>query len=177
VPVERIAGAIHTVRGQRVMLDVDLAALYGVPTRRLNEQVKRNRARFPADFMFRLTGAEAANLKSQFATSSLDWGGRRTFPCVFTEHGALMLANVLKSPAAARVSVRIVRAFVALRGMLAQHAELSRKLDELERRYDEQFASVFQAIRRLMEPPPAPPRPRIGFMTAGERSEAKGSRS
>jgi hypothetical protein len=177
LPVERIANAIHTVRGQRVMLDADLAALYGVSTKRLNEQVRRNRNRFPPDFAFQLTDDESGRLRSQIATSNTGRGGRRYTALAFTEHGALMLANVLKSPAATQVSVRIVRAFVTLRGMLAEHAELARKLDDLERRYDAQFASVFQAIRRLMEPPPVPERRRIGFVAAAERRGGTSARS
>ena len=163
VPADEIAQAIHVIRGQRVMLDADLAALYGVTTRRLNEQVRRNQARFPADFMFRLTRDEVAILKSQFATSSSAWGGRRKLPSAFTEHGAVMLASVLNSPVAVEASVLVVRAFVQLRGMLAAHDELARKLDELERKYDSEFRSVFDAIRRLMDPPSPSGGKRIGF--------------
>ena len=162
VPGERVESAIHVVRGQRVMLDADLAVLYGVTTKRLNEQVKRNTARFPEDFMFPLTAVEASNLKSQFATSSVDWGGRRKLPRVFTEHGAVMLASILNSPTAVDASVQIVRAFVRLRLMLASNAELARKLDDLEHRYDSQFRVVFRAIRDLMAPV-GPSRKRIGF--------------
>lgn len=144
------------------MLDADLAQIYEVPTRRLNEQVRRNEGRFPADFMFRLTPAEARNLKSHFATSSLSWGGRRKLPCVFTEHGAIMLAAVLNSPAAVRASIAVVRAFVRLRELLASNKDLARRLDDLETKYDSQFKSVFDAIRELMAPPTEPP-PKIGF--------------
>jgi hypothetical protein len=180
VPVDQIAHAIHVIRGHRVMLDADLAVLYGVTTKRLNEAVKRNLRRFPADFMFQLTPEEAANLrsqfatsdvssgggilKSQFATSSLAWGGRRKLPKAFTEHGAVMLASVLNSPIAVEASIQVVRAFVQLRSMLAAHADLAHKLAELERKYDSQFRVVFDAIRRLMEPPPDPKR--IGFRAA-----------
>lgn len=162
VPIRRVVSAIHLIRGQRVMLDADLAALYGVSTGRLNEQVKRNRNRFPADFMFRLTAEEAAHLKSQFATSSGGWGGRRKLPNVFTEHGAVMLANVLRSRVAVEASIQVVRAFVQIREFALTHAELGRRLDELERTYDAQFKVVFEAIRDLMEPPD-PPHKRIGF--------------
>jgi hypothetical protein len=162
VPSESIESVIHTVRGQRVMLDVDLAILYGVTTKRLNEQVKRNSGRFPADFAFRLTMAEAPSLRSQFATSKPGRGGRRYAPLVFTEHGAVMLASILNSPTAVETSVQIVRAFVRIRLMLASNAELARKLDDLERRYDSQFRVVFRAIRDLMAPV-GPSRKRIGF--------------
>jgi len=132
IPLERIERAILLIRGEKVMLDSDLAELYGVDTRRLNEQVRRNLNRFPRDFMFRLTPAEYKNLRSQIATSS-SHGGRRYLPYAFTEHGALMLANVLNSERAAQTSVQVVRAFVRLRQMLASNAELSRKLEALER--------------------------------------------
>jgi hypothetical protein len=168
-PSDRITSAIHVVRGLRVMLDADLAALYGVSTGRFNEQVRRNRARFPADFMFQLTRAEAANLKSQFAISSAGWGGRRTPPLVFTEHGAVMLASVLRSPTAIQTSVQVVRAFVRLRQILESNADLARKLDDLEQRYDSQFRVVFDAIRELMAPPVAPPK-RIGFRAHAARA-------
>jgi hypothetical protein len=167
VSVARIVAAIHEVRGHRVMLDTDLAVLFGVTTKRLNEQVKRNRDRFPADFMFQLTAAEGANLKSQFATSSSGWGGRRALPYVFTEHGAVMLANVLRSRVAVEASIGVVRAFVQLREFALTHAELSRRLHDLEGRYDAQFKVVFQAIRELMAPPD-PPRRRIGFRTESD---------
>jgi hypothetical protein len=162
VPLERIAAAIHVVRGHRVMLDADLAVLYGVTTKRLNEQVKRNRGRFPADFMFRLTTRETAGLRSQVATTKAGRGGRRSPPVAFTEHGAVMLASVLNSPTAVDASIQVVRAFVRLREILATHRALARKLADLESRYDAQFRVVFEAIRELMQPP-IPPRKRIGF--------------
>ncbi len=162
VPIEEITQRIHVIRDVRVMLDSDLALVYGVTTKRLNEQFGRNRERFPQDFAFQLTREEATNLKSQFATSRYGWGGRRKLPNAFTEHGAVMLASVLNSPAAIAASIQVVRAFVQLRGVLASHRELSRRLDELESRYDGQFRTVFQAIRELMAPA-APPRKRIGF--------------
>ncbi len=162
VPVEDIAYRIHTIRGQRVMLDSDLAALYAVTTGRLNEQVRRNLGRFPADFMFTLTRRELTNMISQNAISSGGHGGRRRTPRAFTEHGAVMLASVLNSPVAVAASIQVVRAFIQLRGLLASHQELVRRLDELEGKYDSQFRVVFQAIRELMQPP-APPPKRIGF--------------
>lgn len=151
------------------MLDADLAALYGVQTRRLNEQVRRNAERFPEDFVFQVTPAEFANLKSQFATSS--WGGRRKLPLAFTEHGAIMAAMVLNSPRATEVSVYVVRAFVQLRDTLIAHKELARRLDELEARierklssHDQTIAGILDAIRQLMTPPePRKKRP-IGFV-------------
>jgi hypothetical protein len=180
VPVDQIARSIHVVRGHRVMLDADLAALYGVSTKRLNEAVKRNRGRFPEDFLFRLTDEELARLRSQSATSNVTAqdqplryqigtsnrsgrGGRRYLPYAFTEHGTVMLASVLNSPIAVEASIQVVRAFIQLRGMLAAHADLVRKLADLERRYDTRFRVVFEAIRRLMEPPPPPGHKRIGF--------------
>jgi len=147
------------------MLDSDLARLYGVPTKRLTEQVKRNEDRFPPDFAFRLSAAEVLNLRSQIATSSVGHGGRRYAPLVFTEHGAVMVASVLRSQAAVEMSIHVVRAFVQLRGALAAHAELARDLAAMEARYDKQFRVVFDAIRELMEPPPPPPSKRIGFRT------------
>src|SRR6266699_1353838 len=129
--IENIARAILVLRGHRVLLDTELAALYGVTTRRLNEQVRRNRSRFPADFLFELTAEEFANLKSHFATSS--WGGRRKLPLAFTEHGAIQAANVLNSPRAIAMGIYVVRAFVQLREVLASNKDLARKLVALER--------------------------------------------
>jgi hypothetical protein len=161
IPLERVERVILLIRGQKVILDADLAALYGVTTKRFNEQVKRNRERFPEDFMFQLTKKEAEILRSQFAASS--WGGRRYLPFAFTEHGAIMAANVLSSPRAIQASVQVVRAFVRLRQILASHADLARKLAQLEKKYDRQFKVVFEAIRRLMTPPEPKKRP-IGFL-------------
>lgn len=169
---DSIADLIRVVRGQRVMLDSDLATLYGVSTKRLTEQVKRNLARFPEDFGFRLTPEEILSLRSQIATSNVTRGGRRYSPMVFTEHGAVMLASVLKSRAAVETSIRVVRAFVQLRGALVAHADLARKLTALEARYDKQFRVVFDAIRELMAPI-APPRKRIGFR-AGSEGQSRG---
>jgi len=164
LPAGRIERATVLIRGQRVMLDADLAVLYEVSTKRLGEQVRRNGQRFPADFMFRLTAAEARVLRSQFATSSLGrgWGGRRYIPYAFTEHGVAMLSSVLRSSRAIQVNIAIMRAFVRLRGLLASNETLARKLDELEKRYDAQFKIVFDAIRQIMSPP-AVGRRAIGF--------------
>ena len=146
------------------MLDADLAELYGVETRRLNEQVSRNSERFPEDFMFQLTDEEFANLKSQFATSS--WGGRRKLPYVFTEHGAIMAASVLNSPRAIEISVHVVRAFVRLRELVAGNKELAQKLNQLERKvgaHDRAIAELINAIRQLMTPLDAGKKRPIGF--------------
>jgi hypothetical protein len=176
VAIEAIASRIIVLRGQRVMLDADLAALYGVTTKRLNEQVRRNLGRFPSDFMFQLTNQEVAILKSQFATSSSDarrlaWGGRRYTPHAFTEHGALMAAMVLNSPRATEVSVYVVRAFVELRDTLVAHKELAKRLDELESRlerklstHDQAITGILDAIRQLMAPPEPTKKRRIGFV-------------
>ncbi len=162
IPVERVERAILLVRGQKVMLDADLAKLYGTSTKRLNEQVKRNWDRFPDDFMFQLTRHEWDCLRSQFATSKPQRGGRRVPPYAFTEHGAIMAANVLNSRRAVQASIYVVRAFIRLRELLASHKELARRLDALEQKYDGQFRVVFDAIRKLMTPP-EPRVPRMGF--------------
>jgi len=161
VPAERILHSIHVLRGERVLLDVDLASLYEVETRVLVQAVKRNLFRFPADFMFQLTDQEWANLKSQTVISS-SWGGRRTAPYAFTELGVAMLSSVLNSERAIQANISIMRAFTQLRGMLAAHADLARKMETLERKYDGQFRVVFEAIRDLMAPP-APAKKPIGF--------------
>lgn len=168
ISVDHIASAIHAVRGHRIMLDADLAAVYGVATSRLNEQVKRNQERFPPDFMFRLTRAEVTNLMSQSAISR--WGGRRKLPLAFTEHGAVMLASVLNSPTAVQASIHVVRAFIQLRGALAAHRDLWRRVDELEGKYDKQFKIVFDAIRELMQPSATPQRKQIGFRAADAKT-------
>jgi hypothetical protein len=163
--INKIESAIHLIRGQRVMLDSDLAAIYSVSTKRLNEQFKRNRSRFPEDFAFQLTAEELANLKSQIATSSLH-GGRRYCPWVFTEHGAIMLASVLNSHIAVQASIRVIRAFVQLREMVAANAELVSKLEELERRldsHDEAIVDLFAALKRLLEPDEPQKKREIGF--------------
>ena len=163
IPLERIERTILRLRGHNVMVDADLAALYGVTTKRFNEQVKRNVRRFPPDFMFQLTQEAYADLRSQNATSSATkHGGRRHLPHAFTEHGAIMAANVLHSPRAVQMSIVVVRAFIRLRQMLRSNAELAKKLDALEAKYDAQFTVVFQAIRELMAPPPVSRKP-IGF--------------
>ena len=141
------------IHGQRVMLDVTLAEMYGIETRVLIQAVKRNKERFPSDFMRQLTAREASNLRSQIVTSS-SWGGRRFRPYVFTEQGVAMLSGVLRSPNAIRVNVEIMRAFVRLRRMLATNEELARKLLALEKKYDAQFGVVFDAIREMMDPEP-----------------------
>lgn len=162
IPAERIERRILLIRSQKVMLDSDLAELYQVETKVLNQAVKRNLERFPADFMFQLTPEETKSLRSQIVTSKKGRGGRRYPPRVFTEHGAVMLASVLNSPVAVQASIQVVRAFIRLRGILAAHKELAHKLEELEKKYDKQFKAVFDAIRQLMEPP-EPKRKRIGF--------------
>ncbi|HDQ99487.1 MAG TPA: ORF6N domain-containing protein [candidate division WOR-3 bacterium] len=161
VPVRRIEQAILLIRGHRVMLDSDLATLYGVQTGALVRAVKRNTQRFPEDFMFQLTPGEFRDLKCQTGISS-SWGGRRRPPYAFTEQGVAMLSSVLRSERAVQVNVEIMRAFVRLRRILAENAGLARRLDELEKRYDVQFRVVFDAIRKLMQPP-APKKKPIGF--------------
>ena len=163
----RIESLIRSFRGLRVMLDSDLAKIYGVSTMRLNEQFKRNINRFPSDFAFQLTSEEFSDLISQIAISKKGRGGRRKLPWVFTEHGAIMLASVLNSPIAVEASVRVVRAFVGMREQLAAHKELARKLGELESRvsgHDESIQNLFEAIRQLVEPPLPEDRKQIGFM-------------
>jgi len=161
VPAERILHAIHVFRGERVLLDADLGDLYGVETRVLIQAVKRNLDRFPGDFMFQLTEKEWADLKSQTVISSA-WGGRRSAPYAFTELGVAMLSSVLNSERAIQANILIMRAFTQLRTMLASHADLARKLEGLERKYDGQFQVVFEAIRELMTPPTPAKKP-IGF--------------
>lgn len=165
VPEETIAMKILLIRGHKVMLDSDLARLYGVTTKRLNEQVKRNRERFPRDFMFQLTTREKAKV-----VASCDHLGHlkfaSTLPYVFTEHGAVMLASVLNSPVAIEASIRVVRVFVRLKQILSSNRKLATKLDELELKietHDAEIRSLFKAIRQLMEPPPEPTRRQIGF--------------
>ena len=163
VPMERIERAIIVVRGEKVLLDTDLAELYGVETGALNRAVKRNAGRFPADFMFQLTPEEVEILKCQIGISSSDHGGRRrSLPYAFTEQGVAMLSSVLNSDRAVAVNIGIMRAFVKLRQMLASNAELARKLAAMEKKYDAQFKVVFDAIRQLMSPPEKPRR-EIGF--------------
>jgi len=173
IPLERIERSILMIRGQKVMLDRDLAYLYGVTTKVLNQAVKRHKDRFPEDFMFQLTMEEARiwweqvrafRLRSQIVT--LKRGQHIKYrPYAFTEHGILMLSSVLNSERAVQVNIEIMRTFVHLRKLLASHADLARKLDALEKKYDAQFKIVFDAIRQLMAPPePEPPKKRIGFL-------------
>ena len=164
--VERIESRILVIRGQKVMLDASLAALYEVTTKALNQAVKRNLVRFPGDFMFQLTAEEATLLRSQSVTLKTGRGRHRKYqPYAFTEQGVAMLSSVLHSGRAVLVNVEIMRAFVRLRRMLETHADLARKLAALERKYDAQFKSVFDAIRELMAPPDPKPRRRIGFVS------------
>jgi hypothetical protein len=166
---KRIIGKICYIRGYKVMLDQDLAELYQVPTKRLNEQVKRNIARFPKDFMFQLTEEEFENLRSQFATSS--WGGRRVAPYAFTEHGVLMLSSVLKSERAINVNIQIMRIYTKMREMLMTNHEILLKLEQLERKvtaHDEDILLIFTALNKLLNPPQEP-RPRIGFKRKDEK--------
>lgn len=173
IPVERIENSILLIRGKKVMVDADLAALYGVTTKQLNQQVKRNTERFPPDFAFQLTSEEKAEV-----VTNCDHLNKLKFspylPFAFTEHGALMLANVLNSPRAIQASLQIVRTFVRLRELLASNAELARRLDAMEQKYDKQFKVVFDAIRQLLQPPEKPKNP-IGFRT-GESKAGYGGR-
>ncbi len=180
IPAERIERAILLMRGQKIILDKDLANLYEVPTRTLNQAVKRNLGRFPVDFMFRQTWAEVGVLRSQFVTLELgrssglakSGSARGTVkrgshskyrPYAFTEQGVAMLSSVLRSERAVLVNVEIMRAFVRMRQILASHADLARKLDALEKKYDIQFKAVFDAIRQLMAPPAETKKGKIGF--------------
>ena len=160
IPLEMIRQAILLIRGQKVMLDRDLALLYGVETRVLNQAVKRNRKRFPPDFMFALTRKEIRNISQFVICSSTIKHARQAY--AFTEQGVAMLSGVLNSPRAVRVNIAIMRTFVQLRRLLASNADLARKLEELENKYDSQFRVVFDAIRRLMSPP-KPQKKQIGF--------------
>ena len=163
VPMERVENRILSIRGHRVILDADLAELYGVTTGALNQAVKRNAGRFPGDFMFQLSQEEADSLRSQIVILKNGRGLHRKYlPYAFTKHGAIMAASVLNSPRAIEASVYVVRAFVKMREVLATHKELVRRLDEMEGKVDRQFKVVFDAIRALMEPPPKPKR-RIGY--------------
>ena len=168
VPTERIERSILLIRGQKVMLDRDLAELYGVETRVLNQAVRRNIRRFPPDFMFQLSAEEFAHWRSQLVMSTRERTGLRRRPFAFTEQGVTMLSSVLKSDRAIGVNLAIMRAFVRLRQLMATHKELARKIEELERRYDAQFRAVFDAIRELMQPAPLPPKGGIGFSAPQE---------
>ncbi len=160
--VAGIESKIYAIRGQRVMLSTELAQLYGVEPRVLMQAVSRNLERFPVDFYFLLTNQELNNLKSQSVTSS--WGGLRKAPAAFTEQGIAMLSSVLRSPEAVGVNIQIMRTFVKLRSMLAEHEDLKRQLATLERKYDGHFKIVFDAIKELMTPPEPPKKKRIGFI-------------
>lgn len=161
IPAERIEKKILLIRGQKVMLDSDLAELYEVETKALIQAIKRNLGRFPEDFIFQINKEEFDALRSQFVTSK-GRGGRRYFPYAFTEQGVAMLSSVLHSKRAIEVNIAIMRAFVRLRSLMATHKDLARELDEMEKKYDAQFKVVFEAIRQLMLPPKKPRRP-IGF--------------
>lgn len=176
IHLERIESRILLVRGQKVILDADLAALYEVETKALNRAVRRNRDRFPDDFMFQLTAEELADLRRQSGTSNSKsqngtsrWGGRRYLPYAFTEQGVAMLSSVLHSKRAVQVNIEIMRTFVRLRQMLASHADLARKLAALEQKYDAQFKVVFDAIRELMTPPEPKKKRAIGFAPWGDK--------
>jgi hypothetical protein len=176
IPLERIQNVIFFIRGEKVMIDSDLAVLYGVEPKTLNQAVKRNASRFPEDFMFQLTGEELENLRCQTGTSSLEYGGRRYLPYVFTEQGVAMLSSVLRSGRAVQVNVAIMRAFVSLRRLLGTSETLARKFAELERKlegHDEAIRTLFDAIRELMAPPVKPKR-EIGFHAiAKERKQRR----
>lgn len=173
IAAEIIERKIYLVRGQKVMLDSDLAELYGVTTKRLNEQVRRNANRFPNDFMFQLSSDEFESLRSHFATLKQGRGYHRKYlPYAFTEHGALMAASILNTPRAVEVSLYVVRAFVKLREMIASHKDLARRLDEMEKKYDAQFRVVFDAIRALVAEP-EPKEKKIGFLVKERRASYK----
>jgi tetrahydromethanopterin S-methyltransferase subunit G len=167
---EKVLRSIILVRGQKVILDRDLAELYGVVTKVFIQAVKRNVERFPRDFMFRLTVKEFARLRSQIVTSNVR-GGRRSAPYAFTEQGVAMLSSVLRSRRAVAVNIEIMRAFVRLRRMISEHRELAKRIDELEERYDDKFEVVFDAIRSLINPA-TQPRKRIGYLSAGSFTPA-----
>lgn len=169
VTAEAIERKIYLIRGQKVMLDSDLAELYGVSTKTLVQAVKRNIKRFPSDFMFQLENQDVTGLRSQIVTSKTGRGGRRYHPYVFTEQGVAMLSSVLNSDRAVDVNIQIMRAFARLRKMIASHEDLARKLDELEKKYDGQFHVVFEAIRQLMVTEEKPRR-KIGFEVREQRA-------
>jgi hypothetical protein len=182
--VDQIGSLIRTIRGQKVILDTDLARIFGVPTFRFNEAIKRNRERFPDDFLFQLTREEQKALTSQIAMSKVGRGGRRTLPYAFTENGAIMAANVLNSPEAVRMSVFVVRAFVQMRDLLGGTKELARQLADLEKKltarlnvHESVIVDVLRRVMEILDPPPLPPEPprrRIGFhVEPEEKSESK----
>ncbi len=165
IPIERIAAHIYYLRKQNVMLDSDLAAIYDVPTKRLNEQVSRNIERFPEDFMFQLSEDEFKILRSQFATSS--WGGRRTPPRAFTELGIAMLSSVLRSPQAIETNISIMRSFVRVRKLLATNEELARKIGE----HDQNIAYLYEELNKLLMPPEPPKKNPIGFRVVKDENK------
>lgn len=170
LPVELIERRIYVIRGHKVMLDSDLAELYQVETFNLNKAVKRNSDRFPEDFMFQLTDVEWQALRFQIGISN-SRGGRRFFPYAFTEQGVAMLSSVLNSDRAVQVNIAIMRAFVKLREVMTTHKDLAHKIEALERKYtkhDDEIKVIFQAIKKLVEAPPVPPKRRIGFRTPDE---------
>ena len=172
--VRQTESKIQIIRGQKVILDADLAELYGVPVRQLNQQIKRNAGRFPADFLFRLSATEYENLRSQFVISSSTYGGRRYLPYAFTEHGAIMAATVLNSERAVEMSIFVVRAFVRMREALSSNQKIVAKLSELEHRletHDSDIQQLIEAIRELMTPP-EPNRRKIGFALPVETAKA-----
>ena len=172
VPIEKITGKIYLIRGQNVMLDRDLAELYGVKTKALKQAVRRNIDRFPGDFMFELTNSEFKNWRSQFVTSNSDKMGLRYRPMVFTEQGVAMLSSVLRSKTAIQVNVQIMRAFTRLRRLLETHKELKKKLEEMEKKYDENFQIVFEALKQLIEADEKPKR-KIGYVKEKQAGYAK----
>ena len=180
VPVESIERKIYLIRGCKVMLDSDLAELYQVPTKVLNQAVRRNFDRFPSDFMFQLNREELENLRSQIVTSKVGRGGRRYIPYAFTEHGVAMLSSVLSSKRAIALNILIIRAFVRLREYLATHKDLARKLKDVERTQHEHGAhiqQIYDYIQRLLDPAPEPPKRRIGFAAPEEHNEQGGNPS
>lgn len=172
IPSQLISQKIFFVRGTRVMLDSDLARLYGVATKNLNKAVKRNAARFPADFMFRLSPKELQGLRFQSGTSNSKRGGRRYSPSVFTEQGVAMLSSVLRSSRAVQVNIAIIRTFVRLRELLATHEQLRRKIEAMEKKYDARFQAVFATIRQMLATP-LPARRSIGFHAPDQPLPAK----
>ncbi len=169
IPDELVINKIYLIRGQKVMLDEDLAELYQVETKRLNEQVRRNIERFPDDFMFKLTHNEFENLKSQFATSS--WGGRRKLPLAFTEQGVSMLSGVLNSEIAIRVHIQIIRVFAKMKELLLTHKDILLQLEKIEKKltgHNEDIQLIFKYLKQLLNPP-QPPRNKIGFRTKNEQ--------
>ncbi len=163
---ELIENVIYVIRGQKVMLSFDLAKLYAVDAKLLNRAVRRNIERFPDDFMFQLSVQEYANLKCQIGTSR--WGGRRKLPLAFTEHGILMLSSVLNSPKAIQVNIQIMRTFAKLRKILSSHKEILKKIEAIENKYDHQFKTVFDVIKKILTPPEKP-KYKIGFLRGGDK--------